>query len=29
MSVRKDEFVDFLETYLMEEEAKELEITIT
>lgn len=29
MSIRKDEFVDFLETYLMEEEAKELEITIT
>lgn len=29
MSINKDEFVDFLENYLMEEEAKELEITIT
>lgn len=29
MSINKDEFVDFLEDYLMEEEAKELEIQIT
>lgn len=29
MSIKKDEFIDFLETYLMEEEAKELEIQIT
>ena len=29
MSINKDEFLDFLEDYLMEEEAKELEIKIT
>lgn len=29
MSVKRDEFLDFLEDYLMEEEAKELEIKIT
>ena len=29
MSINRDEFVDFLEDYLMEEEAKELEIKIT
>ena len=29
MSINKDEFISFLENYLMEEEAKELEITIT
>lgn len=29
MSVKRDEFLDFLEEYLMEEEAKELEIKIT
>lgn len=29
MSINKDEFIDFLEEYLMEEEAKDLEIKIT
>lgn len=29
MSINKDEFVDFLEDYLLQEEAKELEIMIT
>lgn len=29
MSINQNDFVDFLETYLMEEEAKELEIKIT
>lgn len=29
MSINRDEFVDFLEDYLLEEEAKELEIMIT
>lgn len=29
MSINKNEFIDFLEDYLMEEEAKELEIKIT
>lgn len=29
MSINKDEFVDFLEDFLMEEEAKELQISIT
>lgn len=29
MSINKNDFVDFLENYLMEEEAKELEITVT
>lgn len=29
MSINKNDFVDFLENYLMEEEAKELEVTIT
>lgn len=29
MSVNKDDFIGFLENYLMEEEAKDLEITIT
>ena len=29
MSINKNDFVDFLENYLLEEEAKELEITVT
>ena len=29
MTIKRDEFVDFLEDYLLEEEAQELEIMIT